>query len=468
MRHSSLFNRTRAKMAGWYAVILGLILGTSSFITYQMVAYAHWQAVDRELESISGTLHDSLEPKLKQPGKLEPMVEQVLPGLCQVDTACSTASDGDRHILGIVQNGGYYIRFLDLSGRLLATAGASPGQSNSPGNIQTWQVIRDHESQRYHQYSLTLKTSTGQPWGYLQIGRSLREYDEHLAMLRILFLFGFPGVVLIIAIASWWLAGLAMKPVYDSYARMQQFTADAAHELRTPIATLRATVETAQDSQPISEQETQNLLSILNRQSDRLAQLVQDLLLLSRMDQKTLFSQTRLCCLNDLISDLVEDLSTLNIAAPIQLSVQIRVSEQLYVMGDENQLIRLFSNLITNALHYTPPGGQVIVTLEKDEHQAVIQIRDTGIGIAPKDQARIFDRFYRVNSDRSRQTGGSGLGLAIAQAIAKAHDGKIEVESTVGKGSTFTVRLPLQNTHHLSSNKKPVTFRWKTTDSKMV
>ena len=165
---------------------------------------------------------------------------------------------------------------------------------------------------------------------------------------------------------------------------------------------------------------------------------------------------------------MVEDLSTLNIAAPIQLSAQIRVSEQLYVMGDENQLIRLFSNLITNALHYTPPGGQVIVSLGKDEHQAVIQIHDTGIGIALKDQARIFDRFYRVNSDRSRQTGGAGLGLAIAQAIAKAHDGKIEVESTVGKGSTFTVRLPLQSTHHPSSNKKPVTLRWQITGSKMV
>lgn len=457
MRHNRLFNRTRTKLASWYAVIMALILGISSVMTYQMVAYAHWQAVDRELESISGTLHDSLEPKLKQARKLEPIVEQVLPGLCQVGTTCSTAWEtGDRHVLGIVQNSGYYVRLLELSGHVLATAGASPAQENAPQNLQPWQTIRDREGQRYHQFSLLLKTATGQPWGYLQVGRSLQEYDDHLAMLRIMFFLGLPGVVLLIAIASWWLAGLAMKPVYDSYEKMQRFTADAAHELRTPIAAIQAIVETAQESQPLSEQEAQDTLTTLDRQSKRLAQLIQDLLLLSRMEQKTLGSQLRLCCLNELISDLVESLSILNIAVSIQLSIQFQVRDPIYIMGDENQFIRLFSNLITNALQYTPANGQVMVVLNQDEHHAVIQIHDTGIGIAPKEQTRIFDRFYRVNSDRSRQTGGAGLGLAIAQAIAKNHGGSIEVESTIGQGSTFTVRLPLPSKYQLSNNKKPI------------
>lgn len=112
-------------------------------------------------------------------------------------------------------------------------------------------------------------------------------------------------------------------------------------------------------------------------------------------------------------------------------------------MGDENQLSRLFSNLIVNALQYSSPGGIVTVILERDETHALIQVQDTGIGIAIADQSQIFDRFYRVSSDRSRQTGGAGLGLAIAKAIAESHRGSIQVVSALNKGSTFTVSLPL-------------------------
>jgi signal transduction histidine kinase len=154
------------------------------------------------------------------------------------------------------------------------------------------------------------------------------------------------------------------------------------------------------------------------------------------------------CCLNDLILDVVESLSVLEMAAPIQLTAQIQVKEPLYVSGDENQLVRLISNLVTNALQYTPAGGKVTVLLTKEEDHALIQVQDTGVGIAPEDQTHIFERFYRVNRDRSRHTGGAGLGLAIAKAIAKTHQGTIQVESELGKGSTFTVQLPLKKNRH--------------------
>ena len=193
-----------------------------------------------------------------------------------------------------------------------------------------------------------------------------------------------------------------------------------------------------------SEQETQEALAVVQRQNQRLAHLVQDLLLLSRMDRKALAEKHHPCCLNDLLSDLVESLSILEIAAPLKLATHFKVQEPLVVMGDENQLCRLFSNLITNALHYTPAGGQVDVIMERDDHSALVHIQDTGIGIAPAEQSRIFDRFYRVNTDRSRHTGGAGLGLAIAKAIALSHQGDITVQSELGKGSIFTVRLPLE------------------------
>ncbi len=124
----------------------------------------------------------------------------------------------------------------------------------------------------------------------------------------------------------------------------------------------------------------------------------------------------------------------------------MQAQEPLSVLGNEEQLYRLVSNLMVNAIQATPPEGKVTVVLDSSEEYALIQVQDTGMGIAPEDQSHIFDRFYRVHKDRSRQTGGSGLGLAIAQAIALAHHGSIQVQSQLGLGSTFTVRLPRK--HH--------------------
>lgn len=442
MQQNRLFNRTRIQLAGWYAGVMGLILSVSGGVAYEMLAYTHWQAIEQELTSISGTLHDTLEPKLRQPNRLEPVVKQILPGLCVVGASCSDDLQS-RHILGLGQTGHYYVRFFDQSGQMLAQLSLPPQGLPTPETKQGWQTMRDSTGNRYHQITLLLKTATGGPWGYMQIGRSLQAFDQHLATLRLLLVVGLPLSMLLVGSASWWLAGLAMQPVFRSYAQMQQFTADAAHELRTPIAAIRATVE-AVDATDISPEEAQETLSAIDRQNHRLAALVQDLLLLSRMDQTKWTNQRQSCCLNDLITDLVEALSVLEIAAPLQLTAQIRAPEPLYVAGDEHQLSRAFSNLIVNALQYTPGGGSVTVTLERVDDYALIQVQDTGIGIASENQSRIFERFYRVSGDRSRQTGGAGLGLAIAKAIAEAHQGSLKVQSELSQGSVFSIRLPLK------------------------
>ena len=144
-----------------------------------------------------------------------------------------------------------------------------------------------------------------------------------------------------------------------------------------------------------------------------------------------------------MILDVVESLSVLEIAAPLHLTTQLPTKVPIYINGDESQLVRLVSNLVANALQYTLAGGKVTVTLTLEDQQALIQVQDTGIGIAIADQAQLFDRFYRVSPDRSWHTGGAGLGLAIAKAIVEAHRGSIQVMSALGKGSTFTIRLPL-------------------------
>jgi signal transduction histidine kinase len=445
MRRSSLFNHTRWRLTAWYVGVMSIILSLGALVFYQMLCQAHWHAIHRELESLTGTLHDGLEPVLKQPDRLEPAVEQLLPGVCTVNKDCSQHRHlSQRHILGTAQQDGYYIRFTDRAGQLLATVGEQPTELPVSKVTELWQTLQDRQGNRYHQISLLLKTSHNQSWGYLQVGRSLQEFDIFLANTRLALLLGLPITMLLVSGASWWLAGLAMRPVYDSYQKIQQFTADAAHELRTPLAATRATVESALEMEFIPEVEVRSTLKAIERQNNRLAQLVQDLLLLSRMDVQGQPSQSYRCCLNTLIKDVVDEFEGLAIAADLTLAVEILILETLWVLGDEEQLYRLVANLVSNAIQYTPQNGKVTIRLDWDDHHALVQVQDTGIGIAPQDQRRIFERFHRVNSDRSRATGGSGLGLAIALAIAQAHQGNIQVQSQLGQGSTFTVKLPIR------------------------
>ncbi len=445
MHHNKVFNLTRWRLAAWYAGVMGVILSISGLAIYCLMDWVHWQGLHQELQSIAGTLHDGLEPQLQQSGKVEPEVEQLIPGLCRVGESCSqqsqTAPTADRHILGAVHQEGYYVRMVNPASQVVAALEYRP--LNLPVHSRPlWQTLQDDQGHRYHQISLDLKTETGLFWGYIQVGRSLRDFDTHLASTRLVLLTGLPLVLLLTTAVSWWLAGRAMQPVYRSYRQIQQFTADAAHELRTPLAASRATLEVALQSPHLSDRESRSTLQTLERQNLRLSQLVQDLLLLSRMDMQGGMQKHRPCCLNDILSDIVEEYASLAVTADVLLWLKLP-QPAVFVLGDEEQLYRLFSNLVTNAIQYTPPTGKVSVLLNQSDHQALVQIQDTGIGIREADQVRIFDRFYRVDSDRSRQTGGTGLGLAIAQAIAKQHHAKLNVDSQLGQGSVFTLELPI-------------------------
>ena len=449
---TKLLHQTRWRLALWYAAVMGVILSLCGFAVYEVIIEAHLAAIDRELESVTGTLHDSIEPNLKQPGRPEPIFRQLLPDICLVEESCPTKiiygqdhrASSEHHIFSAVYQGNYYyIRFLDGEGRLIALAGFQPeGLPLSVGK-EVWQTLKDRQGNRYHQRSMPLHTQDHRLWGYIQVGRSLKELDSRLAALKWLLGLGLPITVILVGVSSQWLAGLTMRPINQSYQQMEQFTSDAAHELRTPLAAIQATVESVLRMPHLSELEARDTLKTVKRQNHRLAELIQDLLLLSRLNRPILLTQQLPCCLNDLISDLVEEFTDLILAANLTLKSSVRVDEPLLVVGDEDQLYRLVSNLIINAIQYTPEGGQVTIILDRSDNHALIQIQDTGIGIAQKEQTRIFDRFYRVSGDRSRSTGGAGLGLAIALAIVQAHQGSIQVQSELGKGSTFTIRLPL-------------------------
>lgn len=457
MDQNKLFSLTRWRLTGWYAGVMGIILALSSLGLYEAIAHAHRTTIERELEAVAGTLHDSIEPVPKQPEQLKQLAQQLSP-VCLTKINCSTQTltpiraaspKQGRHVLGAIHQGDYYMRLLDPSGQTIALGVQPEGLPPTLGK-ERWQVLKDIQGNRYHQISLSLHTLNNLSWGYMQVGRSLRDVDSYLAAVRLVLFLGLPIALLFVSGSGWWLAGLAMQPIYRSYQQMQQFTADAAHELRTPLAVTQVTVESALSKNRLPEKEGLDVLRTIERQNYRLSQLVQDLLLLSRTEQQTRSRKYRPCCLNDIVTDLVEELAALALAADITLTARVQVRKPLYVLGDEEQIYRLVSNLIANAIQYTPAGGKVAVLLDRSNHHALIQVQDTGIGLTPADQKRIFDRFYRVKSDRSRQTGGAGLGLPIARVITQAHHGSLQVQSQRGKGSTFTVRLPLQEKYQAS------------------
>jgi signal transduction histidine kinase len=432
MNDNKLFLKTRFKLAIWYVFIMGLILSFCGFGVYETIVYIHWQSIQKELISVGGTIHDNLENDLKQSQNFQLNAKELLP---------QPKEEG--HYLGVISQGKYYIKLLNPAGKVVSWAGFKPQDLPYTSPETTQKILKDAKGNRFYQISIHLHTPANTTWGYMQMGRSLEDLDKEIKIMQFVLILGFPIAIILVGFSSWWLAGLAMQPIYQSYRQIEQFTADAAHELRTPLATTQAIVQTALRRLPISEIQSQDILQTLERQNQRLIQLVTDLLLLTRLDRQVLSKQMQRCSLNDIINDLIEELSIVAFNSQIQLKYYVKVSGPVQVWGDEDQLYRLFMNLIINAIKYTPVNGQVKVILERSSYHAIVAIEDSGIGIAPEEQKRIFERFYRINSDRSRETGGSGLGLAIAMAITRTHNGSLTVQSSLGKGSTFIVNLPI-------------------------
>ncbi len=449
---NKLFKQRRGRLAIWYAGVMGGILSISALGMYEAIAHAHRITIDREVESVAGTLHDSIEPLLKEPGKLEPEINQLLPNLCLLTAPCfHNTIDNQRHIASKINlSDNYYIHFVNISGELVAIAGNFiPASVRLTETEPKWYTLKDNQNIRYRQITLPLHTKNNQDWGYLQIGRNQSDFDDYVGAVRWIILVGLPLIMLLVGIASWWLAALAMEPIYQSYQQMQQFTADAAHELRTPLAAVGATVESSLQLPSLNEDEARCTLEVVQRQNNRLSQLVGDLLLLAGMERPDLPVATgELIILQDIVNDIAEELAALAREANVELVVDFNLSSELQVRGNEAQLYRMVANLVTNAINYTPREGKVTLILDRCHGFALIKVKDTGIGIGMKDKSRIFERFYRAGEDRSRKTGGFGLGLPIAKAISNSHGGSIEVESELDKGSTFTVRLPIYSTTH--------------------
>jgi len=337
------------------------------------------------------------------------------------------------------------LEWFDAEGKLLANRGAlalavppkvgsqTLKQTKKPNHLRTFTIsVFKDDSNRSHPHLE----------GYIRASQSTEDLETIQSQL--LWGLGMGGVMTLglVAVGGLWLTQNAIAPIEKSFKQLKQFTADASHELRGPLSVIQASVEVMRNHpERIHPKDAKKLASIASA-TTQMSHLAQDLLFLARSeaDVSAPVGEWKLVSLNQVLQNLVELFEAIAYEKKIALKYEHIATPS--VMGDEAQLTRLISNLLENALQYTPPGGQVVLTLTKNSRFALVSVKDTGIGIDKEQLPFIFDRFWRADKARSRREGGTGLGLAIAQTIAQHHGGKITVSSRVGFGSCFQVRLP--------------------------
>jgi two-component system phosphate regulon sensor histidine kinase PhoR len=221
----------------------------------------------------------------------------------------------------------------------------------------------------------------------------------------------------------------------------RDFVANVSHELKTPLTSIVGFTETLLDGARKDPDTCKEFLQIIYKEGLRLQRLVADLLDLSKIESKQVSVKMELVSVQMVVHDVVETLIEQMQAKNLRLLTDIA---PLRVKMDTDCVRQILVNLLANAMNYTPVGGKVTVKAKQDEEHWMVQVIDTGIGIPENDRPRIFERFYRVDKARSRNSGGTGLGLAIVKHLVELHHGEIEVESVLGEGSVFTVRFPLE------------------------
>jgi signal transduction histidine kinase len=272
----------------------------------------------------------------------------------------------------------------------------------------------------------------------LQLGRTLGDQGRVLwqVLLYTLVLGGISMVVM--GFGSWWLAGRSIRPAQQAWERQQTFIANASHELRAPLTLLRASAEVARRSAPPDDDDIRELLDDVIHESDHMNHLVEDLLLLSRLDAGKVVVQRQPIVLADLLSDIHRQVGRLAEEKHITMVME---PTQTSVWGDPTHLRQVLLIVLDNAIQHTPSDGTIKITTIENGQSVEICVSDTGCGISPDHLPHIFERFYRPDSTRTEQRSGAGLGLSIAKALVEAQQGRIVVESEVGRGTHMRVIL---------------------------
>jgi heavy metal sensor kinase len=480
----------RIQLTIWYIIVFTVLIVLFGGVFYVNLQSALAAGFDDALRLRTQQIVSGI--KNEQGNILIQDVTGELPGTIDADETKSTGTVGqhqaDQKEMHPDVDLGTLVRVLNGRGQTVYVTPAflalqvPPKSISQPLHGISWQgTVIAQGGQAVRLYSTAL-TENGSIYGVVQVGESLTPLGSTLRSALIELLLVGPFVLLLGAVGSYWLAAHAFRPITRltrtaqdieagdlhqrvpvpsardevqdlaltfndmierlerAFTRQRRFVADASHELRTPVAAIRSMTEVAlaQDA-PLEEYAA--VLCDVNAEAERLGHLIRDLLDLARIDEgKTVFEHEPVR-LDRLVQETAA--TTESLATERDIVLEVQANEPVTVLGDEAWLIQIVMNLIDNALTYTNAGGKVTLNVEVKDRNAYLTISDTGIGIAPEHMEHIFERFYRVDAARSSHVGGSGLGLAIIERVVRLHGGAVTVESQLGRGSTFTVMLPL-------------------------
>jgi heavy metal sensor kinase len=485
-----MFKSIRIKLTVWYSIVLLIALGAFGIAAYLYTGENLSRNLNISLRSEAEWLREILEARLeKGRAKTRDLRNDFLNSQTGPDTTSQSEDKGETaeeyeiwnkiYEHSLLNSKKQFIYILDRRGRTFYKS-YNLGRDSLPSPKD---LVPDQVS--ISQFSLDDRTvrlaSLDTRYYTIRVAYPEDEITDVLQNLFSIFLVLVPIVLLISIFGGYFLAKQSLKPVNEinktarkitatnlqeriqvinprdeigrltetlndmigrlegSFERVTQFSMDASHELRTPLTIMRGEIELAMRATQTTQSYKETLASLLE-EVVRMASIIDELILLAKADGGTIKLDRKPTRLDVLVNEIKEDAEVL--AERKRIRISISKLDETSVMGDEIRLRQLMLNLVDNAIKYTPNGGKVTLSLERNNGNASFMVEDTGIGIHPRHLGKIFDRFYRVDKSRSRLPDGLGLGLSISKWVAEAHGGELLAESKVGRGSKFTVVLP--------------------------
>jgi heavy metal sensor kinase len=451
----------RYRLTAWYAGLMIAIFAGSGVLMFLAVRNAAEQTIDADLRARLAAVRENLPASLS--------VENATPLGEELEEQAATGAAG------------VWLQMADKDGHWLRQSDALKDDNQLPlsGNHLPPDGGTRTTTIRGKPFRILTAPVNG---GIVQLGMPIGQFADMLEKFKWTLIFACPLLLALAAGGGYWMSGRALRPVDEiamtvarinsenlaerlrmrgtddeldrlsglinqmlvrlesAFNRVAQFTADASHELRTPVAIIRTTGEVMQTSAGGFAEHQAEWIHVVG-QARRMSNLIDDLLLLARTDASHSGLAFEGIDLADVVRAAVAEIKILLGSSDLTLTTSIPAA--CSVTGSADALRRVVLSLLDNAIKYTGAGGEITVRMTIAESRVVVEVCDTGVGIPANDLPHVFDRFYRVSADRSRQTGGAGLGLSIARSLTLLHGGNIEVESESGKGSVFRVILPL-------------------------